>query len=355
MKCLQDFEKAELTELINPSFRAKQIYQWIYQKYADDFSQMQNLPKQMRESLACDFYINPLKVLKSEKSKDGTIKYLFGLRDHLSIESVLLPMKTEQFHEDGARKSHARYTICISSQVGCKIGCSFCFTAKGGFKRNLSPAEIVAQVTEIKKLNNISSERRVNIVFMGMGEPLDNIINVSKAVRIFSDIDGLSISPKRQTISTSGLSSQITKLANMNLGANLAISLHAVDDKLRAELMPINKAYNIKSIIDAVRSFPYDTRKKVMFEYLVLKDINDDLSSAKKLAKLLNGLRAKVNLIYFNPHEGSSYKRPDKEKVEAFCQFLNKSSLTCTIRESKGIDVSAACGQLKERSEHDMA
>lgn len=349
MKCLLDLEKDEISQLINPSFRSKQIYQWIYQKYISKFDQMLNLPKDMRIFLKEQFYINPLKLLRSEKSIDGTIKYLFGLKDNLSIESVLLPMKTEIFHEDGARKSHARYTICISSQVGCKIGCSFCFTAKGGFKRNLSVGEIVAQVLEIKKLNNISAQRRVNIVFMGMGEPLDNITNVSKAVRVFSDIDGLSISPKRQTISTSGLSSQITKLAKLNLGANLAISLHAVDDKLREELMPINKAYNISSIIEAVREFPIDSRKKIMFEYLVLKGVNDELTHAKKLVSLLAGLKAKVNLIFFNPHEGSLYQRPEVKKVVEFRDFLNNKGLICTIRESKGIDISAACGQLKER------
>lgn len=189
---------------------------------------------------------------------------------------------------------------------------------------------------------------------MGMGEPLDNLVNVSKAVKIFSDIDGLSISPKRQTISTSGLSSQIKKLGSMDLGILLAISLHAVDDELREELMPINKAYNIRSIIDAVKEFPIDLRKRVMFEYLVLGGVNDSLKSAKKLVSLLHGIKAKVNLIYFNPHEGSPYARPSKKTVENFRDYLNAHGITCTIRQSKGLDISAACGQLKERSKKEQ-
>lgn len=345
-----DYTQEELKEFIKPSFRVKQLYQWIYQRYVDDFNSMHTLPKNLRNELKGKYTILPLLVKKQEKSNDGSIKYLFSLHDGATVEAVLLPMKKEEIDEDGKRMRHAKYTICVSSQVGCKIGCSFCLTAKGGFIRNLSAGEIVAQVLLIKKLNNIDAQRRVNIVYMGMGEPLDNLPNVSKAVKIFTDIDGLSISAKRQTISTSGLSSQIKKLGKMDLGVLLAISLHAVDDKLREELMPINKAYNITSIIQAVKEFPVDLRKRVMFEYLVMKDINDDIKSAKKLVALLHGIRAKVNLIYFNPHEGSLYKRPNQKDVEAFRDYLNNHGMICTIRESKGLDISAACGQLKERS-----
>lgn len=355
MKTILDFQKSQLAEIVKPAFRAKQIFQWIYQKYIDDFSQMQNIPKNLRDELEKNYTLMPLHVKNQETSKDGSIKYLFELHDKNTIESVLLPMKKEEFDENGQRLFHTKYTICISSQVGCKIGCSFCLTAKGGFIRNLTAGEIVAQVLLIKKLNNIDAQRRVNVVFMGMGEPLDNLINVSSAVKIFSDIDGLSISPKRQTISTSGLSSQIKKLGLMDLGVLLAISLHAVDDKLRQELMPINKAYNINSIIQAVREFPIDIRKKVMFEYLVMKGVNDSLQDAKKLVSLLHGIKSKVNLIYFNPHIGSVYQRPSTKDMQDFRDYLNNHGITCTIRASKGLDISAACGQLKQRNENDNA
>jgi 23S rRNA (adenine2503-C2)-methyltransferase len=185
---------------------------------------------------------------------------------------------------------------------------------------------------------------------MGMGEPLDNLDNLAQAVKIFSDLDGLSISPHRQTVSTSGLSSKINKLAKMDLGINLAISLHAVDDELREKLMPINKAYNIASIMDAVRNFPVNLRKKVMFEYLIIKDVNDDIASAKKLVKLLNGIPSKVNLIYFNPYEGSEFQRPSESDVKKFQEYLLSKGVLCTIRESKGLDISAACGQLREQN-----
>ncbi|MFV0480640.1 MAG: 23S rRNA (adenine(2503)-C(2))-methyltransferase RlmN [Campylobacteraceae bacterium] len=344
-----DFTKDELQVAVKPSFRAKQIFNWIYQKYAYSFDEMLNLPKDLRTKLDSEFTIMPLRAVTIQTSKDGSKKYLFALNDNHTIETVLLPMKVEEFDEDGNRLHHTRYTICVSSQVGCKIGCAFCFTAKGGFVRHLSAGEILAQVLYLKKDNNIESNRRVNIVYMGMGEPLDNIKNVSKAVNIFTDLDGLCISPKRQTISTSGLSSQIKKLGEMDLGVLLAISLHAVDDEKRVKLMPINKAYNIESIINAVKEFPIDMRKRVMFEYLVLKDVNDDLASAKKLVKLLHGIKAKVNLILFNPHEGSEFQRPNADDVEKFCNYLNTHGLLCTIRQSKGLDISAACGQLKEK------
>ncbi|MDR3345783.1 MAG: 23S rRNA (adenine(2503)-C(2))-methyltransferase RlmN [Campylobacteraceae bacterium] len=354
MKTILDLSKQELEAEIKPSFRAKQIYQWIYQQYVGSFDEMLNLPKSMRTELETRYSLSPLRVLKEEQSSDGSKKYLFALHDGLSVETVLLPMKIEEFDEDGQRVHHTRYTVCVSSQVGCKIGCAFCLTGKSGFVRNLSAGEIVAQVLFLKKLNNIDAARRVNIVYMGMGEPLDNLQNVVKAVGIFADIDGLSISPRRQTISTSGLSSQIEKLGSIDTGALLAISLHAVDDETRVKLMPINKAYNIKSIIEAVKKFPIDMRKRVLFEYLMIKDVNDSLESAKKLVKLLSGIKAKVNLIYFNPHAGSEFGRPDEKDMRAFADFLNSHALLCTIRRSKGLDISAACGQLKQRQQNEL-
>ncbi|MDR1614645.1 MAG: 23S rRNA (adenine(2503)-C(2))-methyltransferase RlmN [Campylobacteraceae bacterium] len=355
MTSILDMTKKELAEEVQPSFRANQIYQWIYQKYLFSFDEMLNLPKYFRDELSKKYYIMPLRLLKTEESSDGSKKYLFMLRDNFTIETVLLPMKAEGFDKKSGKIRSAKYTICISSQVGCKIGCAFCLTGKNGFVRNLSAGEITAQVLFVKKINSIDASRRVNIVYMGMGEPLDNLQNVVKAVGIFADIDGLSISPRRQTISTSGLSSQIEKLGSLDTGALLAISLHAVDDETRQKLMPINKAYNIKSIIEAVKKFPIDMRKRVLFEYLMIKGINDSMDSAKKLVKLLNGIKAKVNLIYFNPHAGSEFQRPNEKDVMAFAEFLNSHGLLCTIRQSKGLDISAACGQLKQRLEYELA
>ncbi len=349
-KNILDYDKEELGKLAPPAFRAKQIYGWIYHKHAQSFEEMANLPKAMREKLSEEFTLHPLECVSKQESRDGSIKYLFRLHDGHTVEAVLLLMREAQYHEDGTLKHHPRYTVCISSQVGCKVGCAFCLTAKGGFIRNLSAGEIVGQVLEIYKDRGIPSNHRVNLVYMGMGEPLDNLDNVAKAVRIFSDMDGMSISPNRQTISTSGLSSKIEKLGRLDLGINLAISLHAVDDDLRERLMPINKAYNIASIMEAVRNFPVNQRKKVLFEYLVIKDVNDDLGSAKKLVKLLNGIRAKVNLIYFNPYPGTDFKRPEPEDMRRFQEYLLSKGVLCTVRESKGLDISAACGQLREQN-----
>ncbi len=345
-----NYTKKELEKIVQPKFRAKQLYNWIYTKKVTDFSKMENLPKDMRAKLAQEFEILSSKIVSKQISRDGSIKYLFELYDGHTVEAVLLLMKPAQYNEDGSIKHLAKYTVCVSSQVGCKVGCAFCLTAKGGFVRNLTAGEIVEQILQIYIDNNIASNRKVNIVYMGMGEPLDNLDNLAQAVRIFSDVEGLSISPHRQTVSTSGLSSKIDKLSKLDLGVNLAISLHAVDDQLREKLMPINKAYNIASIMDAVRRFPVNLRKKVLFEYLVIKDVNDDITAAKKLVKLLNGIKAKVNLIYFNPYPGSEFKRPSEADVKKFQEYLLNKGVLCTIRESKGLDISAACGQLREQN-----
>jgi len=312
---------------------------------------MKNIPKVLKEKLAIDFPIDICKIVKTEESTDGTKKYLFEFKDGKTVEAVLLLMKEKQYDKDGNVIKSEQYTFCISSQVGCKVGCSFCLTARGGFIRNLSSGEIVAQVKYLKMLNEIPQNKSVNIVYMGMGEPLDNYSNLVKAIKTISELDGLAISTRRQTISTSGISTKIEKLGKENLGVQLAISLHAVDDDLRTELIPMNKAYNIKSIIQAVRDFPIDSRKKVMFEYLVIKNQNDDIKSADKLVKLLDAIDAKVNLIYFNPFPGTTYDRPSEKSMIKFQEYLLSKGLLCTIRESKGMDISAACGQLKEKTE----
>ena len=346
---LLDFTLKELQSIVKPSFRAKQIYGWLYHHYAETYEAMKNIPKALKEELEEKYLVSPLHIIKKEISSDGTIKYLLELQDGKTIEAVWLKMKETQYDEAGQVTQEAKYTICVSTQVGCKVGCSFCLTAKGGFTRDLSAGEIVGQVVALKRDNEHKHNRMLNIVYMGMGEPLDNLDNLAKAIEIFQEDDGLCISGKRQTVSTSGLSSKIDKLGEMDLGVHIAISLHAVDDDLRTELIPMNKAHNIQSIIDAVKRFPIDTRKRVMFEYLVIKNKNDDIASAKKLVKLLSGIKAKVNLIYFNPYPGSDYDRPTREDMVAFQEYLVKHGLLCTIRDSKGIDISAACGQLKEQ------
>ncbi len=346
---LMDYTQNELQKLIKPAFRVKQIYGWLYHNYASNYEDMKNIPKAMKEELAQKYLVNPLKIVNKEESSDGTIKYLLELQDGKTMEAVWLKMKDEQRDDAGELIHEAKYTICVSTQVGCKVGCTFCLTAKGGFTRDLSAGEIVAQVVTLKKDNNHKHNRKINIVYMGMGEPLDNLDNLTKAIEIFKEDEGLCIGGKRQTVSTSGLSSKIDKLGEMDLGVHIAISLHAVDDELRSELIPMNKAHNIQSIIDAVKRFPIDTRKRVMFEYLVIKGKNDDLGSAKKLVKLLSGIKAKVNLIYFNPYPGTDYDRPSRSDMVAFQEYLVKHGLLCTIRDSKGIDISAACGQLKEK------
>ncbi len=348
---IYDYSLEELEDKIKPNFRAKQIYNWLYKKYVTSYEDMKNIPKDLKEDLKVNYPIDICKIISMEESSDGTKKYLFQYEDGKTAETVLLLMREEQKDEDGNIIKGAKYTFCVSSQVGCKVGCTFCLTAKGGFVRNLSAGEIVSQIAYLKKDNNIAENKAVNIVYMGMGEPLDNFNNLVKAIKIISDLEGLAISTRRQTISTSGISSKIEKLGKLELGVQLAISLHAVDDGLRSELIPMNKAYNIQSIIDAVKKFPIDTRKKVMFEYLVIKDKNDDLKSAEKLVKLLNGIDAKVNLIFFNPFEGTIYERPSINTMLKFQEYLLSKKLICTIRESKGLDISAACGQLKEKEQ----
>lgn len=355
MQSIYEYTLEELKAILKPSFRAKQVYNWLYKKYITNFDDMKNLPNDLKDTLKKDFKANSLEILKKEISKDGSIKYLFKLEDSHTIETVLLLMKKKKINDDGVIERSEKYTVCVSTQVGCKVGCSFCLTAKGGFIRNLNTAEIVEQIVQLKKDNDIAENKALNIVYMGMGEPLDNYDNLVKAITIFSELDGLAIATRRQTVSTSGISTKIAKLGQENLGIQLAISLHAVDDELRTELIPMNKAYNIASIIEAVKNFPIDARKKVMFEYLVIKDKNDDIASAQKLIKILNGINAKVNLIYFNPYPGTSYQRPTRENMIKFQEYLLSKSLICTIRESKGLDISAACGQLKEKDANGIA
>jgi len=347
-KNILDLTLKELEPLVNPKFRAKQIMEWVYKKYAASFDDMSNLPKDLRAKLAEDFEVGLPKIVTVQKSTDGTEKYLFKLHDGHTIEVVLLMMKDE-VKEDEKTLKEAQYTICISSQVGCKIGCAFCMTAKGGFVRDLSAGEIVAQVLAVRREKGFDEDKKMNIVYMGMGEPLDNLENVIKSAQIITAKEALDINPKRITISTSGIAPKIKKLAEANLGINLAISLHAVDDQTREKLIPLNKAYDIRSVIDEVKKFPSDARKKVLFEYLLLYGVNDDIESAKKLVKLISGIDAKVNLINFNDCEGLEFKRTARSRAEEFRDFLLSKNINCAIRVSRGQDIDGACGQLRER------
>ena len=344
-----DFTLEELENLVPKKFQAKQIYGWIYQKYITDFQEMSNISKELRQELSEKYYISSMEIINRQVASDGTIKYLFRLQDGRSVETVLIKMRDEKIDKNGDILQQARWTICLSTQVGCKVGCSFCLTAKGGFVRDLTAGEIVEQVVAIKRDINLEHNRKTNIVYMGMGEPLDNLDNLVQAIKIIANQNGLSISPKRQTVSTSGIAPKIDKLGILGLGVNIAISLHAVDDEVRNELIPMNKAFNIQSIIEAIKRYPYDTRKRVMFEYLMIKGVNDSLKDAKKLIKLLQGIKAKINLIYFNPYPGSIYERPNEEDMEKFASYLNSKGLLATIRASRGMDISAACGQLREQ------
>jgi len=344
---LMDYLPEELEREITPKYRIKQIFNWVYKKYKEDFFTMENIPKTLRRELGEKFKITPIQPIHWEISTDGTEKYLFKTTDNHTFETVLIKMRDSEVRK--GKIKGAKYTVCVSTQIGCKIGCSFCLTGKSGFVRNLTPGEIVAQVWFIKKLKGFEPNKALNVVYMGMGEPLDNYDNLVKSIKLIAHQDGLAISPIRQTVSTSGIAPKIVRLGKENLGVNLAISLHAVDNKIREELIPLNKAYNIEAVIEVVRQFPVNRRKKVMFEYLVIKGINDDLESAKKLVRLLRGIPAKVNLIYFNPYPGSPYQRPEEEQVKKFQRYLLDRGVLCTIRESKGLDISAACGQLREK------
>jgi 23S rRNA (adenine2503-C2)-methyltransferase len=318
------------------AYRADQILKWIYLRQADEFEVMTDLSKDIRSRLSRHFKISRLVVEQVETSRDGSAKYLFKLHDGHRIESVLIP---ERDH----------YTLCVSSQVGCAQDCRFCLTAAGGFERNLSRGEIVAQVRDIKK--DIGDQKRLtNIVFMGMGEPLANYKNLVSAITILTDNDaGLRFASRRVTVSTAGLVPKITALGR-DTRVNLAVSLNATDDKTRNRLMPINRKYPLKKLMQACHQYVPAPGRRITFEYILIKGINDSAEDAERLAKLLRPIRCKVNLIPFNPHEGCDFKRPSEAAMQAFYDILFAKNYTVIIRQSKGQDISAACGQLRAKS-----
>jgi 23S rRNA (adenine2503-C2)-methyltransferase len=315
-----------------PSFRSRQILHWIYERYAQSLEEMTELSKKLREELAERAYISNLTLLNRMTSHDGTEKFLFGLEDGETIESVLIP-------------DEERLTLCISSQVGCAMGCVFCLTGKSGLKRNLGPHEIIDQVISVNRM--ILPRRITNIVLMGMGEPLANFDNVVEALRRMTGV--MVISPRRITLSTAGIVPRIAELGQLGLKVNLAISLNATTDSVRDVIMPINKTYPIKAVLDTCRKLPLQQTRKITFEYVMLKDINDSTADAKRLVRLLHGLQSKINLIPFNPYSDCEYERPDDIAVLLFQEILAKAEVTVIIRKSKGWDILAACGQLKAR------
>jgi 23S rRNA (adenine2503-C2)-methyltransferase len=315
------------------AFRADQILKWVYMRLAQRFDQMSDISKNLQALLTEHFCIGRLPVQKILTAEDGTRKFLFGLPDGQTVETVLIP-----------ERSH--YTLCVSSQVGCAQGCRFCVTGRGGLVRNLTQAEIISQAWEVRK-QLPDPERLTNLVFMGMGEPLANYANLVPAIEALTSTQwGMKIANRRVTVSTAGLVRRMPDLGRATK-INLAVSLNAVDDETRSRLMPINRQYPIADLIEACRQYPLPKGRKITVEYILFKDFNDSLDHARKLVKLLAPVKAKINLIPFNPYPGSEFQRPTEQRIQAFHLLLLEKHLTSVVRYSKGQDIMAACGQLR--------
>jgi 23S rRNA (adenine2503-C2)-methyltransferase len=312
-------------------YRARQLMKWLYQLNAGSFEEMTNLSKVFRIQIQELARIAHPEIERTQISKDGTKKILFRLEDGLFIESVLIPGKNH-------------WTICVSTQAGCRMGCTFCMTGKQGFKRNLLPSEITGQITMLRT-NMPEGDNIKNIVMMGMGEPLANYKNTVKAIRIITSDFGFGFSNRKITVSTCGIAPMIGQLGK-DICVNLAISLNAPDNKTRDMLMPINRTYPLKILLDACRNYPMPGRRMLTFEYILIADINDSPEDARKLAHLLKGIRCKLNLIAFNEYPGSTFRTPSEKKIKAFQHVLLNHHYTSIIRASKGSDILAACGQL---------
>lgn len=318
-----------------PRFRADQIFSWLYRPGIRAFSQMTDLNKGLRQQLGEQAFFSTYEPAVYEKSTDGTIKFGFRLEDDTIVEAVLIP-------------DRRRHTLCVSSQVGCAMGCSFCLTGTMGIIRNLRPAEMVGQVSAVRDflLDEEGEEARINnLVFMGMGEPLANFDNLLAAIDILTEQRGLDFAGRRITVSTCGLVPRIRELGEKT-EVNLAVSLHAVDDETRSRLMPINNKFPIAELLEACRDFPMPSRRRIMFEYILIRGINDSDEDAHRLARLLKDIRCKINLLPYNATGNSEYQTPTAERVEAFQRILWQADYTVLIRESRGADISAACGQL---------
>jgi len=319
---------------IKQDFRIKQIFEWLWKKDAGNFDEFTNLPKALRDKLKEKFYIPELTPVDIKTAEDGTRKVAFRLTDNKVIEGVLIP-------------SGNRVTACISSQVGCNVGCKFCATGKMGFYRNLSIGEIVFQVKKLNKLSEDFYGRHLtNIVFMGMGEPLLNYDNVIKASNIITQPEGIGMSPRRITLSTVGITDKIIQMVKDKVKFNLAVSLHSANEIIRASLIPVAKTHNLKKLQRAIFYFHKQTGNRITIEYLLMKDVNDRIEDAKELAEFCKAFPVKINLIEYNPVKGIPYKRPDNMRIEAFKALLESKNLIVNIRRSRGKDIDAACGQL---------
>lgn len=329
-----------LKEVNEKPFRAEQIFDWLYVKRVSSFEEMTNLSKGLRESLANAFTLTTLKTLIQQQSSDGTIKFLFELHDGYSIETVLMR------HEYGN-------SVCVTTQVGCRIGCTFCASTLGGLKRNLEAGEIVAQVVKVQKALDETDERVSSIVIMGIGEPFDNYDQMLSFLKIVNHDRGLNIGARHITVSTSGIIPKIYQFADENLQINFALSLHAPNSELRSRLMPINRAYKLPDLMDAIRYYVNKTGRRVSFEYGLFGGVNDQVEHAEELAKLVKGIKCHVNLIPVNYVPERDYVRTPREKIFQFEKTLKNHGINVTIRREQGHDIDAACGQLraKERKE----
>jgi 23S rRNA (adenine2503-C2)-methyltransferase len=335
---LLDYPPSELEAVAEslgaPRYRGRQIAVWLYAKGATDIAAMSDLPKEFRLTLVQQAQVDVPETERCTPSRDGSRKLVLRLRDGARIQSVLMP-------------DDDRLTLCVSTQVGCGFGCAFCLTGTMGLERNLTAGEIVGQVLAARRMLG-AGERITHIVYMGMGEPLANYAATVQSLRILTDPAALGLSPRRITVSTVGLVSGIERLAKENLKVNLAISLHATSNQIRNRIMPVNKGFAIEELLEACRSFPVAFRQRITFEYVLLDRVNDSAEDARRLVRLLKGIRAKVNLIPFNDWEGSGFQRPSLPRILAFQSLLLEEGIRTTVRWSKGEDIGAACGQLKE-------
>lgn len=343
---LKNFTRPELVEFLKttmgePKFRGEQLYQWLYTHLADDFDDMTNLSKALRAKLSEQARISPLEFDGAHESPDGTSKLTFRCDDGAVVETVYIP-------------AEGRNTLCISSQVGCAMGCTFCYTAKMGLKRNLSAAEIVEQVVQARRRLTDRNGHIGNIVFMGMGEPLHNVDNVIRSIHILTDEHGLNFSRRRVTVSTSGLVPAIKRLGE-ETDVQLAISLNASNDETRSQIMPVNDRWNIETLLDALREFPLSNRERITFEYVLIKDVNDSLDDARRLMQLTRDIPSKINLIPFNPHPRTPFETPSEETIDAFMQYLIDRHVGVYRRRTRGRDEMAACGQLGKPGDKEPA
>jgi len=326
--------KAELQALGEPGFRAGQVFSWLYRKGKATFGEFSDISKGLKEKLETNYFIGRMDVAERRRSADGTEKFLFRLPGDYFIETVLIP-------------SGKRRTVCLSTQAGCKFACAFCASGLDGFKRNLSPSEITGQVLFLR---DTLDRELTNLVFMGMGEPLDNFDNLEKAVRIMNSPEGMGIAARRMTISTCGLVPGIERLAKLDLQVNLSLSLHAVTDRLRDKLMPVNKKYPLEKVIEACEDYLRLGGRMMTFEYILIKDVNDSRNDAEGLAGIARRLRAKLNIIAYSPVAGLDYEGSDEPALRTFIQRLEERKVHVTRRQSKGADIAAACGQLAGRA-----